>query len=119
MLRCCYVEICFICHHLTISPLHPLSCYNIISQQPGELRAQFVCRLVFLHQLLQAFGVVHCERYVALQVAQTLLQIVHTEVVEQMLGLLAQCFDAVLLFDAQLVSILLLVGTCAFCSSSN
>ena len=30
-----------------------------------------------------------------------------------MFCLLAQCFDAVLLFDAQLVSILLLVGTCS------
>lgn len=107
------------CHHLTISPLHPLSCYNITSQQPGELRAQFVRRLILFHQLLQSFGFVHRKRNIAFQVAQTLLKIVHTEVVEQVFGLLAQSLYAVLLFDAQFVGVLLLVGTCAFCSSSN
>lgn len=76
-----------------------LSCNNIISQQSGELRAQFVRRLILFHQLLQSFGVVHRKRNITLQIAQTLLQIVHTEVVEQVLCLLAQSLYAVLLFN--------------------
>ena len=69
-------------------------------------------RLILFHQLLQSFGFVHRKRNIAFQVAQTLLKIVHTEVVEQVFGLLAQSLYAVLLFDAQFVGVLLLVGTC-------
>lgn len=76
-------------------------------------------RLILFHQLLQSFGFVHRKRNIAFQVAQTLLKIVHTEVVEQVFGLLAQSLYAVLLFDAQFVGVLLLVARAAFCSSSN
>ena len=69
--------------------------------------------LVFLHKLHQQLVVAHRLGYLRLDVLEVLLEIIHAEVVEQVLGLLAQVVDSVLLFGTQLVGILLLVvGGC-------
>ena len=62
--------------------------YDVVAQQSGKFRPQFVGCLVFLHKLHESIVVARCLRNLRLELSQTLLEIVHSEVVEQMFGLL-------------------------------
>ena len=62
--------------------------YYVVAQQSGEFRPQFVGCLVFFHKLHESLVVGRSLRNLRLELSQTLLEIVHSEVVELMFGLL-------------------------------
>ena len=62
--------------------------YDVIAQQSGEFRPQFVGCLIFFHKLHESIVVARCLRNLRLELSQTLLKVIHSEVVEQMFGLL-------------------------------